>query len=1056
MFESGSSACIWDDDSVKTLRRQLPAGRQRPRHLHLLRRCAVPAGGQAGVVLCTLKKLSEEFTDENDKPVPIVVDGREVRFEDISFLPNRLSWWRTSVYGLDRTDPSIPGDADNTLGMAMQFLLLKHSTEARWVRVPGWESLKDELDFEDALRKMRDATFDWVRSGGPLRLEAMSPVEAYETANLMEFNLYKSKMYVRVKGASDERSAFNGLLIQQLHNAAKAGIRATLAKMIAAPQGPRAAARVHPPRGAAGRVQSLQAVARLRVQRVPDDRPGPRRHPLGRRELRVAGGVHRLGRRAHAALVGSRGAATRAVHRPRDQVRHPSVLPDQGRPRADRLRREGRRVPRDDPQLGQRMVAETEAIYNEATLASTRGGSQREDNMSYKRTRILVRSRSAPRWTSRPASSTGVSPTPPDVKVGCTPPTRGLVTARQTQEVVFLSGGTEQQLEFKRLPNGELELDDKGKKIGIFYVKDIDQTQDAGEARRVAFSIDLPERSVKEAYRENNIGGFFWYVLDTQTAQPPTTAAKVPPPCVRGRCSPRTPTASADPRLAIDQFITYNGEVQPNPAFIIIDEPATYTTGGVQVLGSRRRDGLRDPHGQVPPSVWLLPRTVQLPVPTDKAFIYDVVPTAYSSTTGIQRGSSLRVVVSCERYTLTAVAPDQPRERSRIMQGGRSYRYFRVIDQLLKGPPSGPVTVTLTLSGPASFSYTFTTNTAGDVGRQVGTAEEPAFEPGVSFVYDEGHARRRLRRHRRGGAGEPALLRGDVELPVELLPFTYTEAMKAGASLSVGVGNPFKKRAFRRRRVHGLAGRRLVAVARRQPAGRRAHRQGVRDRPLHQGRNHRQGQVRGRPHQAEGVGGPSPPPTKIRNRGKVRPIKSSAEGAGVEAEASFELLHGDAHRFTLPLDSTGSKALAAFVLEAALETVPGPAGMVHEEVRGGAAQEAHRHRPAEGVGELHGAPEVRRHRPAHRRGGALLQAQRADEGAHDAGAGEVEGAHGIGEARLGTRVGTPVRRRGQPHSRHRRDSAPRARCRGRSRSRPRSRAPRTTSMPARATPTRRP
>src|SRR4030095_1326868 len=100
---------------------------------------------------------------------------------------------------------------------------------------------------------------------------------------------------------------------------------------------------------------------------------------------------------------------------------------------------------------------------------------------------------------------------------------------------VDLAGGEDRILDFAHNPDGTLKVDEGNQAVPIFELGPIDLTNGAGTLHGVSFTIDLPERKVAEAVRDNNVGGFFYYALDVQNPDAPT-----PPP---------TPNVPFDPSV---------------------------------------------------------------------------------------------------------------------------------------------------------------------------------------------------------------------------------------------------------------------------------------------------------------------------------------------------------------------------------------------------------------------------------------------------------------------------------------------------------------------------
>ncbi|MBL8139973.1 MAG: Ig-like domain-containing protein, partial [Acidobacteria bacterium] len=927
MFESGSSGCLWEDDPVAACNGNYQPGVS-DHDISVFFADTMFTGSGTSVV-CTLEKLSSQFTDDAGKAKPIVVDGQTIKFEDISFLPNRLSWYQSGVYGLDRTDPNIPGDADNTLGLGHQFLLLKHVTEARWVTVKGWETLRDSVDFDEQLAKARAATWDWV-AGRDQRLEAFSPVEGYELANLMEFGLVKGKIYVRVAGAADERSAFNPMLVKQLHDAGKAGIRAAFALMVADPAARErlvAITRKGQPGGLTNLLSpdrplyAFEANACLALD--PDRDPelwAPKR--CGSLEEYIASAAARTLR-------------WWGTHEPLTLFTREEVIEQISR--FYRVKADLELIETDADanaflamvhNFVQRAKAQTKDIYDQ-TLPTDPREVQRRQNMTFKEERLAYKRGHAslkivPRVFNRGFTDA------PDVEVAMYTASGGGSYQKQTSRRVFLAGGNTEEIEYKRLPSGELERDEEDQPIGVFDVRNIDQGGVTNSLNRVVFTVDLPDRSVAEANRTNNIGGFFWYLLDPAAPTPPLMPPSVPAPFGDEELAELMrpdPDCLEDPRLRLDQTVTYRNASQPNPAFVLVGETATWTLAVTNpnialvndATACETMTGQCRALGPVNP---LIPQTLEVTVPTATAAIFDVIPTVFSSTTGIQRGPAFRIVVSCERYSLTPVAPVSPSERAVLMQGGTGYRYFRVTDTITGKPPVTPVTVKLSVTGPNAFTKTFTTDGEGMVGTAPPAGQEGAtFTPGVSFTFGDGQQPGLHHATVNVDQGGDQFCGGESEFEIDFQAFQYTESLKAGATIAVGIGNPFKK-AFAANAgvdVGGGGGFSFTFETERLNTA-------LTDTAFTIGRfisiyanaSAELGADVNAQKQRESSGGKKA--TAVRNKGFVKAL--SASEAGADVSLTLEALHGDGHRWTLPLSRHAKLTLAAFTLDTVMATNP--------------------------------------------------------------------------------------------------------------------------------------
>jgi hypothetical protein len=217
MIEQGSGACIWRPNPAAACGSNYQPGLS-DHDFEVF----VPAGISGDAQACVTDTLNGRFRDPaTDTPRRITLpDGSVVQFDDITFFP--VSRERFESARLDVLPP-VSGGSDPTgdLGLGRQQLLLKWLLEGEYVDVPGY-SLAGR-DLEEILATLTATT------GIPV-------LEGYEWANLQAFNLAKSKARLRVAGSSDPGSAFHKLFVKQVHDAGKAGIRTTLARMVADPE----------------------------------------------------------------------------------------------------------------------------------------------------------------------------------------------------------------------------------------------------------------------------------------------------------------------------------------------------------------------------------------------------------------------------------------------------------------------------------------------------------------------------------------------------------------------------------------------------------------------------------------------------------------------------------------------------------------------------------------------------------------------------------------------------------------------------------------------------
>ena len=185
------------------------------------------------LVKCVIDTLNGQFTDSHREPRVISVDAGgqtfAMQFDDVTFFPvpkHEFEHARLNVFAPVSDSGT---DATGDLGLGRQQLLLKWLLEGKYISIAGNGQNPGYIG----------PSGQNLLEGRPLNLilaelaqrEMIPLLEGYEWARLQEFNLIKSKAYIRVKGASLRESAFHDMYVKQLHDAGKAGIRAAFARL---------------------------------------------------------------------------------------------------------------------------------------------------------------------------------------------------------------------------------------------------------------------------------------------------------------------------------------------------------------------------------------------------------------------------------------------------------------------------------------------------------------------------------------------------------------------------------------------------------------------------------------------------------------------------------------------------------------------------------------------------------------------------------------------------------------------------------------------------------
>jgi transglutaminase-like putative cysteine protease len=156
--------------------------------------------------------------------------GENADVGDVSFFVVSKEEFTTAKLNID---PPSGGGADVTgdLGLGRQSLLLKWALEGDYVTdVPGLPAPTPPLPV--VLERLRTTP---IVEGEPTGIPRS---EGFEWATLQEYNFYKSRSHVRLTGkAVDPKSYLYELQQKEVHDAAKAGIRAAMGRLAAHVEG---------------------------------------------------------------------------------------------------------------------------------------------------------------------------------------------------------------------------------------------------------------------------------------------------------------------------------------------------------------------------------------------------------------------------------------------------------------------------------------------------------------------------------------------------------------------------------------------------------------------------------------------------------------------------------------------------------------------------------------------------------------------------------------------------------------------------------------------------
>ena len=345
-------------------------------------------------------------------------------------------------------------------------------------------------------------------------------LEGMEWSVLQEFNLIKSKAFIRLRGSSSTGSTFNDLFKKQVHDAAKAGIRAALAQMVTVPRGNHAVLDI---------TKSGHEGACIAITPGTTDTWQVDQRCFSFEEYIASSAARDFmnGTQFGVAPVFSE-ADVRQIYQ-------------FFRIKADRL---------SDPADAAILTAEDKADdfiagvaqFIKAVQDDPRTQSAWNDNITTDlQSTQRIANRTGGEQARDKALTHGTFPvTLRAFNDGYAPANGALL--RMFRNAETSGSGVEAKKLPLTLPGGDVPPQWLDFKVGADLAGsnppvedpknpvDVDATHADGQAHAVAFVIDLPERSVKEPNRQNNWNGFYYYILDrTQTSHAVPPAPDKPP-----------------------------------------------------------------------------------------------------------------------------------------------------------------------------------------------------------------------------------------------------------------------------------------------------------------------------------------------------------------------------------------------------------------------------------------------------------------------------------------------------------------------------------------------
>jgi hypothetical protein len=361
-----------------------------------------------------------------------------------------------------------------------------------------------------------------------------------------------------------------------------------------------------------------------------------------------------------------------------------------------------------------------------------------------------------------------------------------------TEFTLDLMGGEHVYPAWKHKTTGQLQVDENREAEPIFELV-VNQTKNPGLKGEVAVTIDLPERKAQEANRENNVGGFFYYVIDVTQPKPvpPTTAAKVASPLdlVTNYPTMLDPDkgCAAEPSLNVNQFVVVGSEVFEPSVVLLKGEQATLrlvvtnssATTAEEAFVCTTLTGLCYSVGTLTAGQTV---THDVQITASDPRVLQSTATAYARGTAIQVSAPFDVVTGCQPWVLSTFDPDPnpTGAKSTIMAGGTSYRHYRVI-KAESGVPWENAEVIVSASG-GQQPPTFTTDARGVIGRWNDGHTE--FEPGIAIKFADDAPAGKATVSITSIAGEQPICGTLPQYDVTVTPFEFKQALKAGSEIS--------------------------------------------------------------------------------------------------------------------------------------------------------------------------------------------------------------------------------------------------------------------------------
>ena len=666
MIEQGSGSCIWNESCDSNYQ---PGFSDHDFEVFF------PPDVDEETQQCVINALYNQVMTIQSDPIPIEAFGYKVYFKDISFYPMNREDFESALLSINRPAGTM-GDTIDDMGLGRQQLLLKWLVEGSYVEVPGLD-LKG-MDFRQILEELKKP-MDVDGDGHEDEPSHIPRLEGYEWAKLQEANIYRSGALIRLHGSSKLGTTLHETFKKDLHKVAKAGIRAVLALIIANDEGNKLAV-------------NFECDVPPCVDVSQSDSPY-----AWERDVPCESFAHYI--------------ASIAARMVRDHPEENLFTPEEIQDiifRFYRIKSGDEEITTEEEavefiteavQFVEAVKNQTITIYNQ-TIGIDPRKSQRNDNMSYVENKINEYTSNGKKHIIPRFFNKGTS-TDEDLYARMY-----MDGQEQKYENIIVEGGDYIHLDTRKDPppdNDDPDVLLKPRKNVPVFSLNVDQSDPKNGW--VNFFIDIPDRKVQEADRENNWARVFYYILDPDNPYIPSLPQE-----------PELEETIGEPEDDLLEAAPVCGCPKPKVRVVISVAGSDATTlyiGGEPVFAELLIENLSD---QLLRNVKIfnvfdmtepIEEFSEIPIGESKLVTVTYWPSdqpgeinrqilvEFEDEDGIIRGigsNSLNLETKCP-IALIAVDPNPNPETSEIMYGGTFCRYYRVVDRSQNGAPVPDVTI---------------------------------------------------------------------------------------------------------------------------------------------------------------------------------------------------------------------------------------------------------------------------------------------------------------------------------------------------------------------------